>query len=114
MLVLEEACQKAQEELGISAELIDLQTLLPWDKDAVINSVKKTGKLLISHEAPRTCGFSAEISAEIQEKAFPYLEAPITRVCGYDTPFPLIFEKFYNPDFLKNFEALKKLKEYDF
>jgi 2-oxoisovalerate dehydrogenase E1 component beta subunit len=50
----------------------------------------------------------------VQEKCFPYLEAPIARVCGYDTPFPLIFEKFYNPDELKNFEAIKKTVQYDF
>jgi len=105
--VLHRACKKAFEEEGISCELIDLQTLYPWDIETVEKSVKKTGRLLISHEAPKTSGFGAEIAAAIQEKCLLYLEAPIARVCGYDTPFPLIFEKFYVPDELKNFEAIK-------
>jgi len=104
----------AKSELGIECELIDLRTLLPWDVETVVNSVKKTGRLVVSHEAPKTCGLGAEITATIQERCFNYLEAPIQRVCGYDTPFPLIFEKFYNPDEYKNFEAIKKSVQYDF
>jgi len=107
MLVLENAIKMAEEKLGISCELIDLRTLSPWDVDTVETSVKKTGRLLISHEAPKTLGLASEISATIQERCFLHLEAPIARVCGYDTPFPLIFEKFYVPDALKNFEAIK-------
>ncbi|CAN7028629.1 unnamed protein product [Brassica rapa subsp. trilocularis] len=82
---------------GISCELIDLKTLLPWDKETVEASVKKTGRLLISHEAPVTGGFGAEISATILERCFLKLEAPVSRVCGLDTPFPLVFEPFYMP-----------------
>lgn len=70
--------------------------------------------MLISHEAPKTGGFAAEISASIQERCFLNLEAPIQRVCGYDTPFPLIFEKIYFPDGLKNYEAIKHAIKYDF
>ena len=107
MHVLKQACDRA-EELGISCEVIDLRTLLPWDVSTVEESVKKTGRLLISHEAPKTSGFASEIATTIQERCFLSLEAPIQRVCGYDTPFPLIFEKVYVPDALKNFEAIKE------
>jgi len=112
--VLMAACEMAQKEMGITCEIIDLRTLQPWDKKTVIESVKKTGRLLVSHEAPKTCGYAAEVITTVQETCFPYLEAPIQRVCGYDTPFPLIFEKFYLPDKFKNFEALKKIIKYDF
>ncbi|KAF2314576.1 hypothetical protein GH714_027733 [Hevea brasiliensis] len=91
MLPLSEA------EDGISCELIDLKTLIPWDKETVETSVRKTGRLLISHEAPVTGGFGAEISASIVERCFLRLEAPVARVCGLDTPFPLVFEPFYMP-----------------
>jgi len=104
---LAHACDMAHNELGVSCELIDLRTILPWDISTVVNSVKKTGRLVISHEAPKTSGFAAEVAATLQEECFIYLEAPIQRVCGYDTPFPLVFEKFYIPDHLKNFEAIK-------
>jgi 2-oxoisovalerate dehydrogenase E1 component beta subunit len=114
MNVLKEAVNLAEKELNISCELIDLRTLLPWDSDAVIQSVKKTGRCVISHEAPKTGGFAAEIAATIQEKCLLHLEAPVMRVCGYDTPFPLVFEKFYVPDSLKNLEAIKKAIKYDF
>jgi len=110
--VLADACEKAREDQGISCELIDLRTLLPWDRETVAQSVKKTGRLIISHEAPKTCGFSAEISAAIQEECFLHLEAPIQRVCGYDTPFPLIFEKFYVPDAFKNLQAINETVNY--
>jgi len=112
LLVLEQAVQMAEEKLGITCEIIDLKTLLPLDIDTIVHSVKKTGKLLISHEAPKTGGLAGEIACAVQERAFLHLEAPIARVTGYDTPFPLIFEKFYFPDALKNFEAIKKLVEY--
>jgi len=112
--VLQEAIKMAEEQLQISCELIDLRTIMPWDVGTIENSVKKTGRLIISHEAPKTGGFAAEIAAEIQERCINHLQAPIQRVCGYDTPFPLIFEKFYNPDHLKNFEAIKKAVQYDY
>jgi len=110
--VLQRACDMAKENLGVSCELIDLRTILPWDIDTVVQSVKKTGRCIVSHEAPRTAGFAAEVSATVQEYCFLNLEAPIERVCGYDTPFPLIFEKVYVPDALKNYEAIKKTIDY--
>jgi len=105
--VMEKAIELAEKE-GISCELIDLRTLSPWDVETVERSVKKTGKLIISHEAPVTCGLGAEISSSIQERCFLHLESPILRVCGYDTPFPLVFERLYVPDVWKNLEAIKK------
>jgi len=109
--VLEQAIQLVEAE-GISCELIDLRTLLPWDVDTIEKSVKKTGRLLISHEAPITGGFAGEIASTIQERCFLHLEAPIKRVCGYDTPFPLGHEKIYLPDVFKNYDALKHLMEF--
>lgn len=107
--VLEAACDLAENEHGISCELIDLQTILPWDYETVESSVRKTGKLVVSHEAPVTCGFGAEVAARIQQDCFYSLEAPIQRVCGYDTPFPLVFEKYYVPDELKNLDAIRRV-----
>eukprot|EP01033_Poteriospumella_lacustris_P006553 gene6554-4724_t len=95
-------------EQGISVEIIDLRTLLPWDTETVFNSVIKTGKLIITHEAPKTGGYAAEISAAVTEECFLNLETPIQRVTGYDTPFPLVHEKYYVPDQTKIFEAIKK------
>ncbi|CEM30924.1 unnamed protein product [Vitrella brassicaformis CCMP3155] len=102
------AAEMAKEE-GISCEIIDLQTILPWDVHTIEESVKKTGRLLVTHEAPLTQGFGAEIAASITERCFFSLEAPIKRVCGYDVPFPLIYEKFYLPDEYKIFEGIKEV-----
>ncbi|MGS0824337.1 alpha-ketoacid dehydrogenase subunit beta [Shewanella sp. 0m-8] len=106
MEILEKSAEMAAKK-GISCEIIDLRTLSPWDVDTVAASVKKTGRLLINHEAPLTGGFAGEIAATIQEECFLYLESPIARVCGLDTPYPLIHEKEYMPDALKTFEAIK-------
>jgi 2-oxoisovalerate dehydrogenase E1 component beta subunit len=104
--IVEKACAMAAKE-GISCEIIDLRTLAPWDIDTVAKSVKKTGRLVINHEAPLTGGFAGEIAATIQQECFLHLESPINRVCGLDTPYPLIHEKEYMPDELKTFEAIK-------
>jgi pyruvate dehydrogenase E1 component beta subunit len=83
---------------GISLEIIDLRTLSPMDMAAVIQSVEKTGRAVVVHEAPRTCGLGAEIVAQITEKALLSLEAPVERVTGFDTVFPLPqLEKYYLP-----------------
>lgn len=76
-------------EKGIDPELIDLRTISPIDRETIIESVKKTGRIIIVHEAPKTLGLGAEIMAIVNEKAFLYLEAPPTRVTGFDTIFPL-------------------------
>ena len=70
------------EKQGISCEIIDLRTILPWDVDCVEASVRKTGRLLVSHEAPITNGFAGEIASTIQDRCFLSLEAPVKRVCG--------------------------------
>jgi 2-oxoisovalerate dehydrogenase E1 component beta subunit len=92
---LEAANQAASQ--GIECEVLDLRTLWPLDIDTVVASVKKTGRVVVVHEAPRTCGFGGEIIALINEKAFLHLEAPPVRVTGFDTPFPYTLEMDYLP-----------------
>lgn len=92
-----EAAEKAAQDDGVSAEVIDLRTLLPFDQDTLISSVKKTGRAVIVHEAPRTCGFGAELAATIAEKALLHLQGPVLRVTGFDTPFPYTLEHDYLP-----------------
>jgi pyruvate/2-oxoglutarate/acetoin dehydrogenase E1 component len=92
---LEAANQAASQ--GIESEVLDLRTLWPLDIDTVIASVKKTGRVVVVHEAPRTCGFGSEIITLINEKAFLHLEAPPMRVTGFDTPFPYTLEMDYLP-----------------
>jgi 2-oxoisovalerate dehydrogenase E1 component beta subunit len=87
----------AAEETEVDAEVLDLRTLLPVDIDAIEASVKKTGRCLIVHEATRTGGYGAELSALVQERCFHHLEAPILRVTGWDTPYPHTFEWDYFP-----------------
>lgn len=103
---LQAAAAKAAEE-GISCEIIDLQTIIPWDADTVQASVQKTGRLIIAHEAPQTNGFGAEIAAKIQERCFLHLESPIQRVCGFDTHFPYAWEEFYVPSASRVLAAIK-------
>lgn len=91
-----EASNKAAEQ-GIDCEVIDLRTLWPVDIDTIVASVKKTGRVVVVHEAPKSCGFGAELVSLINEKAFDYLEAPPTRVTGWDTPFPYTLENDYLP-----------------
>ncbi|TRX56589.1 alpha-ketoacid dehydrogenase subunit beta [Thalassomonas sp. M1454] len=105
METIEKAAEMAEAK-GVSCEIIDLRSILPWDVETVAASVSKTGRLLINHEAPLTGGFAGEIAATIQDKCFLHLESPIARVCGLDTPFPLAQEKEYMPDELKTFEAI--------
>jgi pyruvate dehydrogenase E1 component beta subunit len=83
---------------GISAEVIDLRSLVPLDEAAVLASVEKTGRAVIVHEAPRFCGYGAELAAILGEKALYSLKAPIARVTGYDTPFPYALEHLYLPN----------------
>ena len=84
-------CLKAAEELekeGVSVEVVDLRTLAPLDIDTIVESVKKTHRLVIAHEAWKTGGFAGEIATQVMEKAFDYLDAPVKRICGADVPMP--------------------------
>ncbi|MEQ1866786.1 MAG: alpha-ketoacid dehydrogenase subunit beta [Micropepsaceae bacterium] len=87
----------AIEDTGIDAEVLDLRTLIPVDIEAIKASVEKTGRCVIVHEATRTSGYGAELTALVQEHCFYHLEAPIERVAGWDTPYPHAFEWQYFP-----------------
>ena len=89
--------EAAAEETGVDAEILDLRTLVPLDVDAIERSVRKTGRCVVLHEATRTSGFGAELSAQVQERCFHHLEAPILRVTGWDTPYPHAQEWDYFP-----------------
>lgn len=98
----------AVEESGVDAEIIDLRTLVPLDIDAIVASVDKTGRCVIVHEATRTSGYGAELSALVQEHCFYRLEAPIARVTGWDTPYPHAFEWEYFPGPRRVINALRR------
>ena len=101
-----EAAEDLAKTQGIDVEVINLRTLNPLDIHTVTTSVQKTGRCVIAHEAPKTQGFGAEIAAQIAEKCFYYLEAPVKRCCGLDTPFPNAWEKEYLPDAYRVKKAL--------
>ncbi|PLW17951.1 hypothetical protein PCANC_10313 [Puccinia coronata f. sp. avenae] len=97
---------------NISVDLIDLRTIVPFDQETVVESVRKTGRAIVVHEAVQNGGVGAELAARIQENCFTRLEAPVKRVCGWDTPFPLAFEKFYLPDQIRILDAIVETMTY--
>jgi 2-oxoisovalerate dehydrogenase E1 component beta subunit len=101
----------AAEETGIDAEIIDLRTLLPYDLETIVASVKKTGRCVVVHEATLTSGYGAELSAVVQENCFYNLEAPVMRVTGWDTPYPHAQEWDYFPGPARVGRALKAVME---
>ena len=101
----------AARDANVDAEVIDLRTLLPVDIDTIEASVRKTGRCVIVHEATRTGGFGAELSALVQEKCFYHLEAPIARVTGWDTPYPHVLEWAYFPGPKRVADALRETME---
>ncbi len=108
--MLHRALQAAE---GLDAEVLDLMTLSPFDEETIFRSVKKTGRVVIVHEAPKTCGFGAEISATIAEDAMLYMKAPIMRVTGYDAVMPLPkLEDHYVPTFERIRKALEEIMKY--
>lgn len=107
-----EAAEQSEEEEGISCEVVDLRTLMPFDIETVVNSVRRTGRLVIVHEAPRTCGFGAELAATVGEKALLHLQAPVTRITGFDTPFPYAREEDYLPGIERIRNGLREIVEF--
>jgi len=101
----------AADESGVDAEVIDLRSLWPLDLETIVNSVKKTGRCVVVHEATLTCGFGAELVSLVQEHCFHHLEAPIVRVTGWDTPYPHAQEWDYFPGPARVAEALKRVME---
>jgi len=104
-----EAAEKAQAEKGISCEVLDLRSLVPLDKAAVLESARKTGRVVVVCEAPRTGSYAGEISAIIAEEAIDSMEAPIVRVTGFDTPFPYTLEHAYMPNAGRVMKAIEKV-----
>lgn len=103
--------QASVQKLGVSADVVDIRTLLPLDVDTIKHSVEKTGRCLIVHEATRFSGYGAELSATVVEECFYSLEAPIARVCGWDTPYPHAFEWEYFPGQKRVMAAINALLE---
>lgn len=108
-----ESAQKCAEE-GISVEILDLRTLKPLDKEMILEETKNIGKVIVLHEANRSCGVGAEVSAIISEEAFRYLDAPVVRITAPDTPVPFSspLEAYYLPDEPRVSEAVRRLAEY--
>ncbi|PKS11521.1 hypothetical protein jhhlp_003286 [Lomentospora prolificans] len=108
------AIERAEKDFGVSIELIDLRTIYPWDKETVFNSVRKTGRCIVVHEAMVNAGVGAEVAAAIQEDeaTFLRLEAPVTRIAGWSIPTPLMYEKFNFPDVARIYDGLRRVMEY--
>lgn len=108
------ALKQAEQDLGITAELIDLRTVYPWDKETVFNSVRKTGRCIVVHESMINAGVGAEVAASIQQdpETFIRLEAPVGRVAGFSIPTPLVFEKFNTPDVARVYDKIKQVMSY--
>jgi pyruvate dehydrogenase E1 component beta subunit len=108
-------CLQAAEQMaqaGTEIEVIDLRTLWPLDIETVVAAVRKTGRVVIVHEAPRACGYGAELAAQISERAVEYLQAPIVRVTGADTPFPYTLEDHYAPDADRILQGLQRVLKF--
>lgn len=109
-----EAAQALEKE-GVSAEVIDMRTISPWDRETIYESVKKTSKVVLVQESSKTGGVMGEVSASITEEMFDYLDAPVSRVCGLDVPaipFAPPMEHFFLPNAEKIARVVKKVMEY--
>lgn len=106
------AAKELREEHGLEIEVLNLRSLNPLDISTITTSVQKTGRCVIAHEAPLTGGFAGEIASQIMERCFLYLEAPVKRCCGWDTPFPHTLEKEYLPDSTRVKQAILDTIDY--
>jgi 2-oxoisovalerate dehydrogenase E1 component beta subunit len=107
------AAERASAEQGIELEVLDLRSLVPLDVEALAESVRRTGRAVVVHEAPMTAGFGAEIVARIVEEAFDSLEAPVVRVTGWDTPYPpATLEDHYLPNVKRILRAVERVTSY--
>ena len=109
--VVEKAAKLAAEK-NIDVNIVDLRTLLPLDEAGVLEHAKRTGRVVVVHEAPRFCGYGSEVSAMIAENVIEYMEAPIKRVTGFDTPFPNTLEHHYMPDDRRVLDAIEAVYAY--
>jgi len=106
-------CEKAADELDASVEVLDLRSLKPLDEEALLASAAKTGRVVLVQEAPRTCGYAAELAAILAEKALLDLQAPVLRVTGYDVPYPYWqLEDAYMPSVARVVDAARKLLDF--
>src|SRR5205814_7799331 len=114
MVYTADEAAKQLESDGVSVEIVDLRTVLPWDKAAVLASVRKTSKLLVLHEDTHTGGFGAVIAATVAEEAFEDLDAPVKRITAPDTPVPFspVLEKAYIPQVEDVVAGLREIAEY--
>lgn len=109
--VAEKAAEQAAEQ-GIEVRVVDLRTLYPLDEEGVLDAAKRTGRVVVVHEAPRFCGYGGEISALIAEHAIEYMDAPVVRVTGFDTPFPNTLEHHYMPDARRVLDAIERVARF--
>ncbi len=109
-----EAAERLEGEDGVSVEILDLRTLLPLDEEAIVESVKRTGRLLVVHEDTRTGGIAGEIAIRVNERAFEWLDAPILRVTAIDAPVPFAapLEDYFLPQVSDIAEAARYLAGY--
>jgi pyruvate/2-oxoglutarate/acetoin dehydrogenase E1 component len=105
--------ERAADQLDASAEVLDLRTLKPLDEGALLSSAAKTGRVVVVQEAPRTCGYAAEVAAILAEKAILDLQGPIVRVTGFDVPYPYWqLEDHYVPSVERVVAAARRLLEF--
>lgn len=108
-----QAAEQAERDFQVSIEVIDLLTIVPMDTRTIVASVQKTGRCVIVHEAPRTCGIAAEIISRINEQCLLYLHAPVLRVTGYDVPYPFFArEQAYLPNVPRILDAIRRSLEF--